>query len=815
MIKKKHITLCFSLFLALSMFLGQLIPVTAEDNTVPQTEEQTTETEETPTPEPEVTEDVPDENPDDEPDSDPVPEEPEPTDNGDGDGEGDEEVAGENANQSAVGEVESSTPELNLEKTEGEITVKVHVPAGAFKVEPKLVVEKKPEGTEEFATAKEHVIQDQEKNLLVYDIRFELNGEEVEPAKEVQVEMYVNKEALSDDLVEDSLEVVHLKEVGETIKTEVVADASTSTDGIIELKDEQVKTKFTVDSFSTFTITWTTSSWGSSTQRAHITVHLVDENQNELTGTVKDIPAGSGDSVTISEKAPNISGYKYSRAYITVEGQNKDFTTISFKREGSFITGYTYSVVFNTEPETEIPYDEVSIKEDVYLEYIKSDSGTVKFDANGGNVAAPESVTKKIGESVELPNYSGTKNGYTFAGWAATKKTDSTTGYKVYKPGELFEVEDEEVTLYAVWNSSSTTTGHFFIRKDGKVPQEPGQYENSAYTNEIVVNNAVKNSFWTWDVEVTGKTITGNHLDNAVTAQLAKLPTDDQIKQVLPSFDSSTQYIQWYVQKYSSDCWHIDGVVLQKNLVTVTYDRNCNDLNVQPPMGYQVNKDTEITIGVSGKPSGDITTISRNGYTFVGWNTKADGSGEWYQNTNKYIVTENITFYAQWARDKVSFTLSHTVSGNMADNQKDFTFFLDITNEDGSHHNQDIQDAKGNVVLHYDENTNKHTVTLKHNESVSVELPLGTKVQVSQNPEEDYTTTHGENINSLTETGYDHAEITLPESTTVHFNNHKQAVVPSGLSDHDSYLSAFMLSAGTVIILLAMIIGVRRRMSAH
>ena len=31
MIRKKHITLCFSLFLALSMVLGQLIPVTATD----------------------------------------------------------------------------------------------------------------------------------------------------------------------------------------------------------------------------------------------------------------------------------------------------------------------------------------------------------------------------------------------------------------------------------------------------------------------------------------------------------------------------------------------------------------------------------------------------------------------------------------------------------------------------------------------------------------------------------------------------------------------------------------------------------------
>ncbi len=51
MIRKKHITLCFSLFLALSMVLGQLIPVTATDE-VPAEAPTTVEEPGTPEPEP-------------------------------------------------------------------------------------------------------------------------------------------------------------------------------------------------------------------------------------------------------------------------------------------------------------------------------------------------------------------------------------------------------------------------------------------------------------------------------------------------------------------------------------------------------------------------------------------------------------------------------------------------------------------------------------------------------------------------------------------------------------------------------------------
>ena len=45
----------------------------------------------------------------------------------------------------------------------------------------------------------------------------------------------------------------------------------------------------------------------------------------------------------------------------------------------------------------------------------------------------------------------------------------------------------------------------------------------------------------------------------------------------------------------------------------------------------------------------------REGYKFVGWNTKADGTGESYAEGAKYSGKQSITLYAQWKLDVPEF----------------------------------------------------------------------------------------------------------------------------------------------------------------
>ena len=55
-------------------------------------------------------------------------------------------------------------------------------------------------------------------------------------------------------------------------------------------------------------------------------------------------------------------------------------------------------------------------------------------------------------------------------------------------------------------------------------------------------------------------------------------------------------------------------------------------------------------------------TFTRTGYTFTGWNTKADGSGTSYTNGQTITLTSNLTLYAQWKKD-VIYTITFNANG--------------------------------------------------------------------------------------------------------------------------------------------------------
>lgn len=59
-------------------------------------------------------------------------------------------------------------------------------------------------------------------------------------------------------------------------------------------------------------------------------------------------------------------------------------------------------------------------------------------------------------------------------------------------------------------------------------------------------------------------------------------------------------------------------------------------------------------------------TFTRTGYDFVGWNTKADGSGKSYVDCHRAIFTENTDLYAQWDAEKYTVTFdSNSGTGSM------------------------------------------------------------------------------------------------------------------------------------------------------
>ena len=71
--------------------------------------------------------------------------------------------------------------------------------------------------------------------------------------------------------------------------------------------------------------------------------------------------------------------------------------------------------------------------------------------------------------------------------------------------------------------------------------------------------------------------------------------------------------------------------------ISVTFDANSGTGTMLPQV-------TAIGTQQLLKPN----TFTKDGYTFIGWNTVANGSGTNYSDEASFIATGNITLYAQW-----------------------------------------------------------------------------------------------------------------------------------------------------------------------
>lgn len=295
--------------------------------------------------------------------------------------------------------------------------------------------------------------------------------------------------------------------------------------------------------------------------------------------------------------------------------------------------------------------------------------GKITFDANGGSEEAPAAITiKNDAASITLPDYSGTKEGYKFIGWSRNGKMFATTSNnpsEVYRAGTEYTDLKNSHTLYAVWSGSNELPVEFGIRKDGKIPKEPGNYDSSSYSAHV--KTVQKVGEWRWVVDTsTNRALVGNHLVNDVTRNLEKLPTDEELKTIIPSYDPESQYVLWYVMKWYEETdsnrgkvfVHVDGVILDRNMYTVTYDNNTIE-KVKVPLGYQVETGTTIVVGAEKNRTVASDPV-RNGYNFVGWNTQADGQGTSYNTGDTITVDSSITLHAIWSKGALKITVKNT-----------------------------------------------------------------------------------------------------------------------------------------------------------
>jgi uncharacterized repeat protein (TIGR02543 family) len=175
-----------------------------------------------------------------------------------------------------------------------------------------------------------------------------------------------------------------------------------------------------------------------------------------------------------------------------------------------------------------------------------------------------------------------------------------------------------------------------------------------------------------------------------------------------------------------ADLFH--GPKPEKNY-TVTY--NANGGNGAVPAEQTAIKGSDITLPNEG-------ALSRAGYTFGGWNTQADGTGDNYGIGSPYTVNEDITLYANWnpvlctvifnANGAASGTAPQTITVNCGTvitlpnertlSRADYTFGGWNTSAGGTGTNYNSGDSytvTGNVTLYARWNPVLYTVTFDAN----------------------------------------------------------------------------------------------------
>ena len=318
--------------------------------------------------------------------------------------------------------------------------------------------------------------------------------------------------------------------------------------------------------------------------------------------------------------------------------------------------------------ETQIWWREkaTSPKATPYTVVVTAARPAIRFDTNGGSGSVEELPFEGKGDEVTLPDGTGlSRSDYEFLGWAERRDVNSVTSettpgdLRIYAPGEGYVTKTAGlITLYAVWaQNTGSRRGSITaaVRTDGTTPDEPSIRNEEVYCYPISATS-VDNIL---DYFTPAHTVVG---PEAVEPRLTPLFHEKVTEgyNAIPDFDPDTQYIEWYVIKCQGESnWHVDGTVKDKAKVSLDYNSNGATEGLAPD-GKQYAVGAEVTVaGNTMKPA-----LSKTGYTFDGWNTKANGTGTSYAEGEMIILTENTMLYAQWVpNNSTVYTVAYYLEG--------------------------------------------------------------------------------------------------------------------------------------------------------
>ena len=241
----------------------------------------------------------------------------------------------------------------------------------------------------------------------------------------------------------------------------------------------------------------------------------------------------------------------------------------------------------------------------------------IRFAGNGATAGSVKSFANiPYSKAFYLRANAFTRKGYTFDGWN-TKADGTGTKYSDKAKVKGLSAKGSVVTLYAQWKP--VKYGITYYLNGGTQSRNNTSY----YTTNIGIQ--LKNP------SRTGYTFTGWYADSKLTKKVSSIAKGCTGKKVL--------YAGW-----------------RENTYSVVYNGNGSTSGVMSESTYLYNAKFNLK----------RNRFVRSGYTFNGWNTKADGTGISF--TNEAEVTRlaaanraRVTLFAQWRAD--FYTITYNTGG--------------------------------------------------------------------------------------------------------------------------------------------------------
>lgn len=245
-----------------------------------------------------------------------------------------------------------------------------------------------------------------------------------------------------------------------------------------------------------------------------------------------------------------------------------------------------------------------------------STSGSVPVDDNSYREGDDVTVKANTGDLV--------REGHVFAGW--NSKADGSGA--AYAPGAELMIDTADISLFAQWTKLATYKVAYDGNgsNEGTAPVDSSTYNPGTYvTVKGNAGNLVRSgyTFAGWNTSADGS---GESLSGGSKFQIGN--------------EDVTLYAVW----------------TQQPTYQIVYDEN-GSTGGTPPVDENAYEE--------GKPvtvKGNENNLTKSGYTFAGWNTQSNGSGDSYSSGAQLTMgNEDVTLYAMWTQQP---TYSISYDGN-------------------------------------------------------------------------------------------------------------------------------------------------------